>query len=155
MHNDENRQSLERFATEVARLRHELPRRYERQINRDLARQQWQELFLRNAVGAVRQTYSEALTALRALPFARQGMVVDKGLSPLTSEALIAFDGLVDEFLQYAVQKHRTSCALSNFPDEHKPSPDYVNEVARAIAGEWREFALQANAYLVDGGAFE
>ncbi|MGZ5541986.1 MAG: hypothetical protein ACXWE3_09675 [Methylobacter sp.] len=36
-------------------------------------------------------------------------------------KTLSALDGFVDDFLLFVVDKHRTSCALSNFPDEHKP----------------------------------
>lgn len=49
----------------------------------------------------------------------------------------------------HAVHRHRTSCALSNFPDEHKPSVDYITEVAQAIGARWHDFAMTVNGYLL------
>ncbi|MDD4913616.1 MAG: hypothetical protein PHW13_01090 [Methylococcales bacterium] len=48
------------------------------------------------------------------------------------------------------MDKHRTSCALSNFPDEHKPDVAYVNEVLREIASLWQNFAVRVNTYFLE-----
>jgi monoamine oxidase len=50
----------------------------------------------------------------------------------------------------FVVNKHRTSCALSNFPGEHKPDKTYINEVMREIAGLWQNFALDVNTYFLE-----
>jgi hypothetical protein len=50
----------------------------------------------------------------------------------------------------FVVNKHRTSCALSNFSGEHKPDKTYINEVMREIAGLWQNFALDVNAYFLE-----
>jgi hypothetical protein len=63
---------------------------------------------------------------------------------------LRAFDNFVDEFLLLVVDKHRTSCALSNFLGEHKPDKTYVNEVRHDIAGLWQNFAIHVNSFLLD-----
>jgi monoamine oxidase len=39
---------------------------------------------------------------------------------------------------------------LSNFPDEHKPSKEYLGATLRDIAAAWREFSLDANQILLD-----
>jgi monoamine oxidase len=84
------------------------------------------------------------------LPFDSAASPVNQGLSDLTKQALAAFDEFVDEFLLFVVDKHRTSCALSNFPGEHKPDKTYVNEVMREIAGLWQNFALDVNTYFLE-----
>lgn len=149
MQTSENQVSLRQFNEHVAGLRAGAGRQYDRQINRDLARQQWQDLMLRNAVATVRQVYGEALRKLHTLSFERDEVPVSKALSVLTTQALQAFDGFADDFLRTIVEKHRTSCALSNFPDEHKPDRVYLTEVQQAVAAEWREFALQVNGYML------
>jgi len=101
-------------------------------------------------LAVLEQVYDEALTFVKTLPFDSAGSSVNQGLSDLTKLTLAAFDGFVDDFLLFVVDKHRTSCALSNFPDEHKPDKTYVNEVKREIAGLWQNFALNVNAYFME-----
>ena len=96
------------------------------------------------------QVYDEALAYLKTLPFDSTASRVNQGLSDLSKQALTAFDGFVDEFLLFVVNKHRTSCALSNFPGEHKPDKAYINEVMREIAGLWQSFALNVNTYFLE-----
>jgi len=52
----------------------------------------------------------------------------------------------------FAVEKHRTSCALSNFPEEHKPDREYLHATRREIADLWQNFALDLNRHLLEGG---
>lgn len=40
--------------------------------------------------------------------------------------------------MHYVITQHRTSCALSNFPDEHKP--DYIAEVIQLTEMEFADF---------------
>ena len=44
---------------------------------------------------------------------------------------------------------NRTSCALSNFPDEHQLSREYRQVILRDVAAAWLEFSLSANRLLV------
>jgi monoamine oxidase len=53
--------------------------------------------------------------------------------------------GLLDDVIAF----NRTSCALSNFPDEHHLSKDYVQTILRDIAAAWQEFSLSANRLLL------
>jgi monoamine oxidase len=52
---------------------------------------------------------------------------------------------LLDDVIAF----NRTSCALSNFPDEHKPSNEYLQTILRDVAAAWREFSLTANQTLL------
>jgi hypothetical protein len=146
-----NADCLARFRKYVAEQKNALKKRYEQSLAQDLSRQQWDGCFQRNVLAVLEQAYDDALAQLQTLPFDSSETPVHQGLSDLTRQALAAFDGFVDDFLLFVVDKHRTSCALSNFPDEHKPDKIYVNEVKRDIAGLWQNFALSANAYFLEG----
>ena len=127
-----------------------LKKQYEQLLAQDLSRQQWDGCFQRNVLTVLEQFYDEALSRLQTLPFDSKESPVNRGLSDLSKQALTAFDGFVDEFLLFVVDKHRTSCALSNFPGEHKPDKTCVNVVLREIAGLWQNFALNVNAHFLE-----
>lgn len=139
MNEQSNQENLARFEQFVQQLKRTMQRQYDRSINRDLSKQQWQDLFIRNVTASLREAYAESLAQLRQLSF--------KPDTPnLSARVLKPFDDLIDEFVQYALQKHRTSCALSNFPDEHKPSPDYIADVLTQTNRDWQTFAEQVGA---------
>lgn len=145
-----NADSIDQFCRHIAEQKPLLKKHYEQLLAQDLSRQQWDGCFQRNMLAVLEHTYDEALAFVQTLPFDSAASPVNKGLSDLTKQTLRAFDGFVDEFLLFVVDKHRTSCALSNFPDEHKPDKAYVNEVKRGIAGLWQNFALTVNAYFLE-----
>ena len=95
------------------RLQQELTiahRTYIRALNKDLALQNPHGMFLRNVV-AVHQQMLENVKAL--LP---------------DMDTLLEMTEL---FIQQALQHNRSSCAVSNFPDEHHPGE---NAIVEAIA---------------------
>lgn len=145
-----NDASLEQFQVYLHHCKNRMKSEYQRLLANDLSRQQWDGCFQRNVLAVLTETYGLALECLKALPFQTADIPSERGMSALTRRLLPLFDGFVDEFLVFVVDKHRTSCALSNFPDEHKPSHDYVNQVKRQIAELWREFALNANGYFLE-----
>ena len=144
-----NATSLDGFNQYVMELKQNIKRQYDRCINKDLARQNWQDLFKRNVTSVLKQTYEDSLTRLQQFSFELEGVETEKGFSKLTVQALNPFDGFVEEFMQYTLQKHRTSCALSNFPDEHNPNEDYVAEVIQETNKDWQAFALRVNDIFV------
>ena len=151
MTNDQkNADSIAQFCRYIAGQKPVLKKQYEQLLAQDLSRQQWDGCFQRNVLTVLEQFYDEALSRLQTLPFDSKESPVNRGLSDLSKQALTAFNGFVDEFLLFVVDKHRTSCALSNFPGEHKPDKTYVNEVMREIAGLWQNFALNVNAHFLE-----
>jgi hypothetical protein len=145
-----NADSIAQFHRYIAGQKPLLKKQYEQLLAQDLSRQQWEGCFQRNVLAVLNQAYDEALAFVEMLPFDSTASPVNQRLSALTKEALSAFNGFVDDFLLFVVDKHRTSCALSNFPDEHKPDKTYVNEVMREIAGLWQDFALAVNAHFLE-----
>lgn len=145
-----NADRLARFSEYVAEQKNVLKKQYEQLLAQDLSHQQWDGCFQRNVLAVLEQVYDDALVQLQRLPFDISETPADQGLSDLTKQALAAFDGFVDDFLQFVVDKHRTTCALSNFPGEHKLDKTYVNAVKRDNAGLWQNFALSANAYSLE-----
>lgn len=134
------------FTGYVAQLKQSMKRQYDRGVNKDLSQQNWQDLLKRNVTWVLKQGYKDALSHLQSMTFAPQGVSAEKDDSPLSVQALKPLDGLIDELMQYALQKHRTSCALSNFPDEHKPSQDYIADVLQQADKDWQEFVWQVKA---------
>jgi hypothetical protein len=151
INNRKNADSLALFSQYIAEQKTVLEKQYQQALAQNLSRQQWDGCFQRNVLAVLERAYDDALAQLQKLPFDSSETPVDCGLSDLTRQTLAAFDGFTDDFLQFVVDKHRTSCALSNFPDEHKPDKSYVNEVKRDIAGLWQHFALSVNAYFLEG----
>ncbi len=145
-----NADCIARFVQYITEQKPLLKKQYEQLLAQDLSRQQWDGCFQRNVLAVLKQGYDDALVYIKMLPFDSSASLVNRGLSDLTKRLLAAFDGFIDEFLVFVVDKHRTSCALSNFPDEHKPDKTYVNEVRHDIAVLWQSFALDVNAYVLE-----
>lgn len=148
----DNSASIAQFQGYVAGQKPWLQQRYSQMLAQDLARQQWDGCLERNVLSVLQECYDKALAYLQTLPLDGTGVTINQGLSDLSKQLLQAFAGLGDEFLATVVDKHRTSCALSNFPDEHKPDPSYINEVRRGMAGLWQEFALAVNGHILESG---
>lgn len=148
---DSNVESLAEFSRYVAAQKEIFKSRYAQLLAADLSSQQWEGCFQRNVLRVLAQTYDEALLKLQQLYFDASEYPIDRGLSGLSKQVFLVFDGFVDELLLAVVDKHRTSCALSNFPDEHKPDKVYVNQVRRDAAALWQNFALDVNAWLLTG----
>ncbi|MFI3155991.1 MAG: amine oxidase [Methylococcaceae bacterium] len=145
-----NADSIAEFCRYITERKPALQKQYERLLAQDLSKQQWDGCFQRNVLTVLEQAYNEALAHLKTLPFDSTATSINRGLSDLSKQTLATFDGFVDDFLLFVVDKHRTSCALSNFPDEHKPDKAYVNEVKREITGLWQNFALNVNDYFLE-----
>jgi len=145
-----NTVSLEKFARFIAGSKVMMKNQYQQRLAAELSRQQWDGCFQRNVLFVIEHAYDQALAQLIELDFDSRHTQVVRGFSELTRQVLAIFDGFIDDFLLFVINKHRTSCALSNFPDEHKPDTIYINTVKREIAVLWQSFALNANAYLLE-----
>jgi hypothetical protein len=145
-----NIESIAKLSQFIAQQKPLLKTQYERLLVQDLTQRQWDGCFQRNVLIVVQQFYEDVLTQIKTLSFDSSTSPVNRGLSELTKQVLQVFDGFVDEFLLFVVDKHRTSCALSNFPDEHKPDKSYVNAVRQAIAALWQDFAIEVNGHFLD-----
>lgn len=149
---DSGAKDLAGFTLYVTELKQTIKRQYDRNINKDLSRQNWQGLYKRNVTAVLKQAYCDSLVRLQSvsLDHEKRETETEKGFSKLAIQALKPFDGFVDEIMQYALQKHRTSCALSNFPDEHQPGEDYIAEVIQETTRDWQDFASQVNSIMAD-----
>ncbi len=145
-----NAASIGEFSRFISEQKPGMKKQYDHLLAHDLSHQQWDGCFQRNVLIVLEKTYQDALTHLKTLPFDHSASTVNQGLSDLAKAVLAKFDGFIDEFLLLVVDKHRTSCALSNFPDEHKPDQVYLSAVRSDIALLWRNFALDVNAYFLE-----
>lgn len=144
-----NANNLERFGAWVSGQRKAASERYQRILHRNLSVQQRDQLTQLSLLETVESIYREALRQLDELPLEGEAIPVVNGRSDLTPAILSPFTGFNDALLGEALGFNRTSCALSNFPVEHKPSPEYVQTIRRDLAAAWREFALTVNWRIV------
>jgi monoamine oxidase len=143
--------ALADFATRVRALRAVAPQRYRAQLTRLLAGQQRELPTQRALLAAADQVYSEALACLDdLLPALDAGSShVIHGRHALTAALLAPFEGWNKGLLDAALRHNATSCALSNFPDEHQPDADMLRAITLDLAAAWREFALELNTRLL------
>lgn len=145
-----NADHVEEFSHYITSRKLTLKQQYETLLASDLSKQQWQDCFQRNVLAVLEPFYTEAFQQLQTIPFDVSSCVINNEMSDLTRQILKVFNGITDEFLLFVVDKHRTSCALSNFPDEHKPDKTYVNDVKRDISELWKNFALNTNNHFLE-----
>jgi monoamine oxidase len=155
---DQRNAALTRFATRVQALRGTAPLRYQQQLTRLLSGQKFELPTQRALLAAADQVYSESLACLDDLLPALDAAsgAVAHGRHALTAALLAPFDGWNKGLLDAALKHNATSCALSNFPDEHRPDADMLRAITLDLAAAWREFALELNTrLLIASGAAE
>ncbi|GLU32182.1 FAD-dependent oxidoreductase [Trinickia caryophylli] len=148
--------ALARFKQVAAVCRADAPEHYRRHVTRLLSGQRVEQLTQHALLATVEQVYSHALVALDALLpslCAVDAGAPEAGRHPLTRVLLAAFDGWNRELIDAALAFNGTSCALSNFPDEHRPDEALQRAIAADLAAAWREFALELNARLLESDA--
>jgi monoamine oxidase len=145
-------EALVRFAALVSTHRDQAPSHYRRHLTRLLSSQQPEQMTQHALLATVEQVYSETLSALDGLlPWldAECTRPVLAGRHALTPALLAGFDGWNGQLLSSALTFNGTSCALSHFPDEHRPDGALQRIIALDLAAAWREFALDLNARLL------
>jgi monoamine oxidase len=95
------------------------------------------------------EVFDRALAVLDTLDFDMDTVTVERGRSSLIPDVQQPFGELMRSALDDVVAFNRTSCALSNFPDEHRLSKEYTQVILRDIAAAWLEFSLSANRLLL------
>ena len=122
---------------------------YRHRLNHNLANQQRDQLTQMAILETVDEVYSRALAILDDLPFDTSDVSVERGRSAMTPDVQAPFRDFLQSLMDDVVAFNRTSCALSNFPEEHHPSKEYMQTILRDIAAAWQEFSLAANRVLL------
>lgn len=143
--------ALGQFAAAVQALRGLAPERYRQHLTQLLSSQQTELLTQRALLATADQVYSEALARLDALLPALDAASAEvlNGRHALSPALLAAFDGWNKGLLDAALGFNGTSCALSNFAQEHHPDADTLRAITLDLAAAWREFALELNTRLL------
>lgn len=144
-----NAASLAKFSQWVATQSDAAFEDYHRRLTRSLSLQQREQLTQLAILGTIEAIYDGALGVLNGLAFDMSNVAVERGRSALMPEVQKPFRDVMQRLLNDAVAFNRTSCALSNFPGEHRPSEEYMQTIMRDLAAAWREFSLAANAILL------
>jgi monoamine oxidase len=139
------------FSASVLSLRGMAPERYRLHLTRLLVAQQSDLLTQRALLATADQCYSEALARLDHLldDLDAAKSDVQGGRHALTAALLAPFEGWNKGLLDAALSFNATSCALSNFPQEHRPDTDTLRAIALDLAAAWREFAIELNTRLL------
>jgi monoamine oxidase len=144
-----NAASLARFGDWVAAQADTAFDDYCRRLSRSLAAQYKEQLTQRAMLESIEEVYRRALEVLDGLAFDMRDVVIERGRTALMPDVQKPFRDLMQSLLDDVVAFNRTSCALSNFPDEHQPSKEYVRTILRDVAAAWQEFSLSANRLLL------
>lgn len=144
-------EGVKAFAASVLTLRGLAPERYRLHLTRLLSSQQSELLTQRALLATADQVYSETLARLDPLLPALDAASAEvvHGRHALTASLLAPFEGWNKGLLEAALSFNGTSCALSNFPQEHPPDADMLRAITLDLAAAWREFALELNARLL------
>jgi monoamine oxidase len=145
----DNDRQLKAFADWVGSVRGHALEHYRERVHTALSQQDADQLTQKAIIAAMEALYAEALSTLQQMPLHTAHQPVEQGRSALTPRVLSPFSGLADELLAEVVIYNRGSCALSNFPFEHKPGGDYLRTIRRDLAAVWQSFALSVNACLL------
>lgn len=127
--------------------------RYQLHVKQMLSRQDRDRVTQRAVLAAVEQTYTRALAQLTNIAQCLidsdvAGALGDKARHARTPAVLATFAGFSKTLVADALVFNAQSCALSNFPDEHQPSPDYLRAITADLAAAWLEFAWATNDLL-------
>jgi len=144
-----NAASLARFQTWVAGQGDVVFDAYRQRLTHSLAAQQRDQLTQLAVLRSIEAVFAEALKVLETLALDMTGIAVERGRSALMPEVQKPFGDLMQTFIDDVIAFNRTSCALSNFPDEHRLSKDYHQTILRDVAAAWQEFSLAANRLLL------
>jgi monoamine oxidase len=144
-----NATSLARFSAWVRSQRDAAFDSYRHRLNRELATQRREQLTQRAVLESIEEVYAKALDVLDDLSFDMSHIAVERGRSALTPDVQKPFRDLMQSLMDDVIAFNRTSCALSNFPDEHHLSKEYMQAILRDLAAAWQEFSLSANRLLL------
>jgi monoamine oxidase len=147
--NADNNASLTHFGSWLSNQRSQVLARYRSHLNRNMSMQLKEQLTQRAVLDTVTQIYSDALEKLNTLVLNTRDVPVDKGRSALTPLVLAHFNGINRDLVETAWEFNRSSCAISNFPDENEPAEEYKEAIQLDLLVAWREFALSVNDTLL------
>lgn len=147
-----NEASLRRFSAWVERHGEGVFEDYRRRMNASLATQAREQITQRAMLGAAEAFFGQALAKAASLPFDLAGVAVEKGRCALTPQMQQPFSDFLRQYFDDVAAFNSTSCALSNFPDEHRLAKDYQQAIMRDIAAAWAEFSRDLNGLLLGKG---
>jgi monoamine oxidase len=144
-----NAHCIERFAAWAGTQRESAFAVYQRTLHERLSSQARDQLTRNSVLDSVIESYEAALRQLADLPFDASGSVVEPGWSELTPPVLQPMHGFGPTLLDAVLRFNRSSCAISNFPDEHTPGPAYLADIQRDMYAAWRTFVVAGNDILL------
>jgi monoamine oxidase len=143
--------ALDRFHEWVSQERSQALPRYRLHVTQLLSRQDRDRVTQRAVLAAVEQTYSRALEQLSALDVCATDLPPEHR-PQLTPRVLKTFSGFSKGLVDDALAFNASSCALSNFQQEHRPDQDYMRAITADLVAAWMEFARATDDLLTTRG---
>lgn len=140
--------ATQRFHDWVAERRGDAMGLYRQQLTRLLSSQDGEQLTQRALLHAVEQIYTQALSQLAAQDHGVASSSDEMEHRAQVQALLHAFSGFSKTLVDEALDFNARSCALSNFPEEHRPSGRYLQAITTDLAAAWREFAWSVHDLL-------
>jgi monoamine oxidase len=144
-----NEASLRRFSAWVEKQGDAAFDDYRRRLTAQLSGQEKEQLTQRAMLGVAEALFGQALQKLDSLTFDLTDIATEQGRCALTPLVQKPFGDFLRQFHDDVVAFNQTSCALSNFPDEHHLAKNYEQAILRDIAAAWTEFSRAANSLLL------
>ena len=144
-----NAVSLARFSAWVAAQTECVFDDYRRRLRASLVAQERDQLAQRALLGAMETLFARALAELDEIRFNGVDVAVERGRSSLTPLVQQPFSDLMRSVVEDVRAFNQSSCALSNFPGEHRISNTYLQVILRDITAAWAEFSLDVNRKLI------
>ncbi|WP_317929435.1 hypothetical protein [Halioxenophilus sp. WMMB6] len=120
----------------LSRLIPGLQREYNRGINRDLSRGQSEGVFARQLLAVEKQLLEQAIDLVEQV--SADGQLSSEEKLQWLAWYIEQIGVYKDTLIEYALRFNRSSCALSNFKQEHLPSGEYLSEVLTNIELSWQ-----------------
>lgn len=116
---NEHQQPLEWLEQSMDQQLQQMNLAYVRSVNKDLTRQNWSGTFGRNVDAVLADSLGSWSAQLHSNTLTREDR--------LRAREMIS--DFTRAFIQASLKHNRTTCALSNFAEEHHPDADYLNSV--------------------------
>lgn len=134
---------LEEYQLMVNKIIQNNKRHYNQVVNIALSQQRSNGIFKYAVIGVLQQIYDDLIGLLKSLDPEQ----ITAETKPMVTAA---YNDVVSDIVEHALTTHRTSCALSNFAEEHKPSKAYIDDVLVLAQHDWQKFSEQASG-LING----
>ena len=113
-----------------------LQREYQRGVNRDLSLHRWQGILERQLLAVIERYLCQCTETISNAP----KPIPDGETTEDTTILFRALADIKDQLITHALSFNRSSCALSNFGEEHVPGTQYLEQILTQVETRWAQW---------------